>query len=113
MENMFDLMREEQEVTDAPGAGPLSLKRGIVEFQNVSFGYIPDRVVLKNISFTVPAGKTMALVSQPALLTYTVEIFWYQSNIMAHNYITMQHEYNELNTAHYTCYLTFVCCRNI
>jgi len=78
MENMFDLMREEQEVTDVPGAGPLSVKRGIVEFQNVSFRYIPERIVLKNISFTVPAGKTMALVSQPALLTYTVEVFWYQ-----------------------------------
>jgi len=78
MENMFDLMREEQEVTDAPGAGPLLLKRGIVDFENVSFGYIPDRLVLKNINFTVPAGKTMALVSQPALLTYTVEVFWYQ-----------------------------------
>lgn len=62
MENMFDLMREEQEVTDVPGAGPLSVKRGIVEFQNVSFRYIPERIVLKNISFTVPAGKTMALV---------------------------------------------------
>lgn len=60
---MFDLMREEQEVIDAPGAGPLSLKRGTVEFQNVSFEYIPDRAVLKNITFTVQAGKTMALVS--------------------------------------------------
>jgi len=62
MENMFDLMREEQEVTDAPGAGSLSVKRGTVDFQNVYFGYIPDRLVLKNITFTVPAGKTMALV---------------------------------------------------
>ncbi|KDR08849.1 ATP-binding cassette sub-family B member 6, mitochondrial isoform X3 [Zootermopsis nevadensis] len=62
MENMFDLMREEQEVIDAPGAGPLSVKRGTVEFHNVSFGYIPDRIVLKNISFTVPAGKTVAFV---------------------------------------------------
>jgi ABC-type transport system involved in Fe-S cluster assembly fused permease/ATPase subunit len=75
MENMFDLMREEQEVVDAPGAGPLSVKRGIVEFHNVSFGYVPDRLVLKNISFTVPAGKTVALVSQPILLTDTVEVF--------------------------------------
>lgn len=60
---MFDLMREEQEVIDAPGAGPLLVKRGAVEFHNVSFGYIPERIVLKNISFTVPAGKTVALVS--------------------------------------------------
>lgn len=62
MENMFDLMREQQEVIDAPGAGPLTVKRGVVEFHNVSFGYIPERIVLKNISFTVPAGKTVALV---------------------------------------------------
>lgn len=71
---MFDLMREEQEVIDAPGAGPLSVKRGTVEFHNVSFGYIPDRIVLKNISFTVPAGKTVAFVSQLLLLTCVVEV---------------------------------------
>jgi ABC-type transport system involved in Fe-S cluster assembly fused permease/ATPase subunit len=63
MENMFDLMREEQEVIDAPGAGPLLVKRGTVEFHNVSFGYIPERIILKNITFTVPAGRTLALVS--------------------------------------------------
>ncbi|XP_069668711.1 ATP-binding cassette sub-family B member 6 isoform X2 [Periplaneta americana] len=62
MENMFDLMREEQEVIDAPGAGPLLVKKGAVEFQNVSFGYLPDRIILRNISFSVPAGKTLALV---------------------------------------------------
>ncbi|KAJ9597259.1 hypothetical protein L9F63_011895, partial [Diploptera punctata] len=62
MENMFDLMREEQEVVDAPAAGPLSVKRGTVDFHNVSFGYVPERLVLRNISFTVPSGKTMALV---------------------------------------------------
>jgi len=72
---MFDLMREQQEVIDAPGAGPLSVKRGAVEFHNVSFGYIPDRIVLKNISFIVPAGKTVALVSRFFLITCTVYIW--------------------------------------
>ncbi|CAL7950956.1 unnamed protein product [Xylocopa violacea] len=62
MENMFDLLREEQEVIDAPGAGPLMVKRGQVEFSNVTFSYNPDRVILKNISFIVQAGKTVALV---------------------------------------------------
>ncbi|XP_054008432.1 ATP-binding cassette sub-family B member 6 [Hylaeus anthracinus] len=62
MENMFDLLREEQEVIDAPGAGPLIVKRGQVEFSNVSFSYVPENVILKNISFVVPAGKTIALV---------------------------------------------------
>ncbi|KOC69417.1 ATP-binding cassette sub-family B member 6, mitochondrial [Habropoda laboriosa] len=62
MENMFDLLREEQEIIDAPGAGPLIIKRGQVEFSNVSFSYVPEKIVLKNISFVAPAGKTIALV---------------------------------------------------
>lgn len=59
---MFELLREEEEVIDAPGAGPLDVKRGQVEFSNVSFGYSHEKLVLRNISFTVPAGKTVALV---------------------------------------------------
>uniref|UniRef100_A0A1L8DUM0 ATP-binding cassette sub-family B member 6 n=1 Tax=Nyssomyia neivai TaxID=330878 RepID=A0A1L8DUM0_9DIPT len=62
MENMFDLMREEQEVIDAPGAGSLSIVRGGIDFSNVSFGYSPEKLVLNNVSFTVPPGKTVALV---------------------------------------------------
>lgn len=62
MENMFDLLREEQEVIDAPGAGPLVVKRGGVEFNNVTFGYLPERLVLRNVTFYVPAGQTIALV---------------------------------------------------
>lgn len=62
MENMFELLREEQEVIDAPGAGLLNVKHGQVEFINVSFGYTPEKLVLKNINFTVPPGKTVALV---------------------------------------------------
>ncbi|XP_001605354.2 ATP-binding cassette sub-family B member 6, mitochondrial [Nasonia vitripennis] len=62
MENMFDLLRETHEVVDAPGAGPLIVNRGQVEFSNVTFGYTPERIILKNVSFIVPAGKTVALV---------------------------------------------------
>lgn len=62
MENMFDLLKEDQEVIDAPGAGSLLLSRGAVEFNNVSFGYLPEKLVLKNITFYVPPGKTVALV---------------------------------------------------
>lgn len=59
---MFDLLREDQEVIDAPGSGPISIKRGAVEFNNVTFGYLPEKLVLKNVTFSVPAGKTVALV---------------------------------------------------
>lgn len=63
MENMFDLLREEQEVIDAPGAAPVVCKKGGVEFSNVSFGYVSERLVLKNVTFSVAPGKTIALVS--------------------------------------------------
>lgn len=62
MENMFDLMREEQEVVDIPNAKELTIKNGGIEFSDVSFSYTPERRVLKNISFLVPPGKTVALV---------------------------------------------------
>lgn len=62
MENMFDLLKEEKEVIDAPGAGPLAVRKGAVEFSNVSFSYVPERLVLKNVTFSVPAGKIVALV---------------------------------------------------
>uniref|UniRef100_A0A336KJI7 ATP-binding cassette sub-family B member 6 n=1 Tax=Culicoides sonorensis TaxID=179676 RepID=A0A336KJI7_CULSO len=62
MENMFDLLKEEQEILDPPGAPNLNIVRGSVDFSNVTFGYTPERFVLKNVSFTVPAGKTVALV---------------------------------------------------
>lgn len=60
---MFDLLNADQEVIDAPGAQPLAITVGQVEFRNVVFSYVPERVVLRNINFIVPAGKTVALVS--------------------------------------------------
>lgn len=63
MENMFDLLKEEQEVIDAPGAGELAVIRGgSIDFSDVTFGYTPERFVLRNVSFSVPAGKTVAIV---------------------------------------------------
>ncbi|XP_055545150.1 ATP-binding cassette sub-family B member 6 [Wyeomyia smithii] len=63
MENMFDLMREEQEVIDAPGAGELAVIRGgSIDFSDVTFGYSSERFVLRNVTFSVPAGKTVAIV---------------------------------------------------
>lgn len=62
MENMFDLMNIQPDVKDAPDAKDLVLKTGQVEFNNVAFCYQPERLVLKNVSFVVPPGKTLALV---------------------------------------------------
>ncbi len=62
MENMFDLLQEEQEIVDKPDAVTLQLKAGEVCFDSVSFGYDARRPILKNVSFTIPAGNTVAVV---------------------------------------------------
>jgi ATP-binding cassette subfamily B protein len=62
MDAMFRLLRRPQEVTDKPGAPALAVSGGGIRFDNVVFSYDPERVVLKGISFTVPAGKTVAVV---------------------------------------------------
>ena len=62
MESLFKLLHKPQEVVDKPGAKPLHVKGGEIKFENVVFCYDPDRVILKGISFTVPAGKTIAVV---------------------------------------------------
>ncbi|HVU21160.1 MAG TPA: ABC transporter ATP-binding protein/permease [Rhizomicrobium sp.] len=62
MEAMFRLLNQPREVRDKPGAPPLVVTRGEIRFDNVVFSYEPERTVLKGISFTVPAGKTVAVV---------------------------------------------------
>jgi ATP-binding cassette subfamily B protein len=62
MEAMFSLMREQREVEDAPGAPPLAAGPGEVRFEDVRFGYRPDREILKGVSFAVPPGRTLAVV---------------------------------------------------
>ena len=62
MDAMFRLLRRPQEVKDKPGAMPLAVSGGAITFDNVVFAYDPERIVLKGVSFTVPAGKTVAVV---------------------------------------------------
>jgi ABC-type transport system involved in Fe-S cluster assembly fused permease/ATPase subunit len=62
MEAMFRLLNQHQEVQDRPGAQPLIVSGGEIKFEDVIFSYDPERTVLKGISFTVPAGKTVAVV---------------------------------------------------
>ena len=62
MEAMFDLLAVEREVEDRPGAGALDVDRGEVVFDRVRFGYDAEREILHGVSFTVPAGRTLAIV---------------------------------------------------
>jgi len=62
MEQMFALLDVPAEVRDAPGALPLALTQGEIRFEDVRFGYRPDREILKGVSFTVPPGRMLAIV---------------------------------------------------
>eukprot|EP01097_Dermamoeba_algensis_P002411 TRINITY_DN194_c0_g3_i1.p1 TRINITY_DN194_c0_g3~~TRINITY_DN194_c0_g3_i1.p1 ORF type:complete len:688 (+),score=146.99 TRINITY_DN194_c0_g3_i1:612-2675(+) len=62
MENMFELLDVAPTIVDLPGAPQIKVGSGEVVFENVSFSYHPERPVLKNVSFTIPPGKTFALV---------------------------------------------------
>ncbi len=62
VERMFALLQRPQEVEDRPDARNLDVVAGEVKFEHVSFAYNPDRPILHDVSFTVPAGKTVAAV---------------------------------------------------
>jgi len=62
MERLFSLIDEHAEVRDAPGAPALAVSAGAVRFEDVSFGYEPDRLILDRVSFAIPAGSTVAVV---------------------------------------------------
>ena len=62
MEAMFDLIEEKMEVEDKPGAPALAVSGAEVAFDAVAFGYQDERTILRDVSFTVPPGRTVAIV---------------------------------------------------
>jgi len=62
VEAMFRLLDQQVEVPDGPGARPLAVTQGRIEFDHVRFGYESRREILKDVSFAVPPGWTVAIV---------------------------------------------------
>ncbi|TYP71785.1 ABC transporter ATP-binding protein [Paenibacillus methanolicus] len=63
LERVVELLEEEPEIKDRPGAEPLARVRGDIEFRDVSFRYLDDGArVLRDINLHIPAGHTFALV---------------------------------------------------
>ena len=62
VERMFTLLHRPREVEDAENAQELIVSGAEIKFEHVSFSYNNDRPILHDISFTVPAGKTVAAV---------------------------------------------------
>jgi ATP-binding cassette subfamily B protein len=62
MEKMFRLLDEHREIEDAPDAVSLEVDRAAVRFEQVGFCYDPERQILSDVSFDIPAGHTVAVV---------------------------------------------------
>jgi ATP-binding cassette subfamily B protein len=62
MRAMFKLLEINAEIADGPNARPIEANGGRVEFDAVSFGYDRDRTILSDVSFVVPAGRSIAIV---------------------------------------------------
>lgn len=61
-ERTFEFLDDAEERADTAHPVPLERAKGIVSFENVSFGYSPDRILMKNISFTAKQGQKIAIV---------------------------------------------------
>ncbi len=64
MDLIFKLLEREPEILDAPGAVELQVKGGEVRFEQVDFGYQPERQILHGVDFTVQAGEKVAVVGR-------------------------------------------------
>ncbi len=61
-EHLFGLLTARSETEERPGSVPLDVRGGEIVFEHVDFSYQPGRQVLKDVGFTIPAGKTVAVV---------------------------------------------------
>jgi ATP-binding cassette subfamily B protein len=99
-ERLFRMLDQHPEWVDAADAKPASVIKGRVEFQNVSFEYVPGRPVLNDISFTAEPGQTVALVghtgSGKTTLVGLLQKFYLPAQLPAQGHVLMDGQ--DLNT---------------
>ena len=62
VKQVMELLQERPEVRNLPGAKPLPPGKGEVLFDRVNFAYETDRPIIQEVSFRIPAGRTLAIV---------------------------------------------------
>src|SRR5690349_21992969 len=79
-ERIFEVIDEPEEIADAPDARPLPAGGGAIRFEHVTFGYDPERPVLRDVDLELAPGSTVALIghtgSGKTTLTSTVPRFY-------------------------------------
>jgi len=64
LDRVFEILDSEPDIRDAAGAKPFALASGHIQFQNVQFGYSPEKLILDDISFDVEPGRAVAIVGR-------------------------------------------------
>ncbi len=89
MDRMFRLLSQNREVEDRPGAKDLDVRNSSVRFENVGFSYDPRRQILHEVSFDIPAGKTVAVVGPSGSGKSTLARLMFRFYDVSHGRITI------------------------
>ena len=90
MEKMFNLLEENKEIQDKPGAKPLDTSRGAaMRFEGVDFSYDPKRQILFDMNIDVPAGHTVAVVGSSGAGKSTLSRLLFRFYDVSHGRITI------------------------
>lgn len=89
LRTMFELLSEPEDIQNAPNALPLGIQGGVIEFKDVHFAYQPERPIIKGLSFTIPAGKSVAVVGASGAGKSTLSRLLYRFYDVQHGAITI------------------------
>ncbi len=89
VEGMFSLLSVNAEIKDKPGAAPLKTSKGELAFENVSFAYDHERPIIRGLTFTVPAGHTVAIVGPSGAGKSTISRLLYRFYELTGGHITI------------------------